>query len=201
MPVNTSSQNRQSLLNQLDSIGSSRGAYNEADIFTAAEQDVAAFIERVKANIDKEKLVLSGKISNISVKVTDSEIQVRGTEHLLYQDRGVQGSKSGALAPKSPHKYTTLPPPVEVFVDYIKRKNLNLTNQAQFFEGESHFKELTQDEMILKVAYAMQRDVFENGFKPRNIFAKEIPKLKKDLKKSLKGYIKDTVREVYKFKR
>lgn len=200
MAVQTQAQARQSLIDQLDNVGVSRGEYDEADMFSAAENDVAAFIERVKANIATADMILSGQIEDISIKVTENGIQIVGNDYLKYQDEGVQGSKSSAKAPNSPFKYTTKLPPVQVFVDYITRKNLNLRNQAQFFEGESPFKELSEEELILKAAYGMRRYIFENGFKPRNIFKKEIPQLKEDLKKSIKDFAEGSIRQVFKFK-
>lgn len=198
--ANTQAQARQSLIDSLDNIGASREDYDNANVFTAAENDVANFISRVKANIDKAGLVLSGNIEDLSVRITENGLQIIGNDYLLYQDRGVQGSVSGAKAPNSPHKYTKHMPPLQVFIDYIKRKNINLRNQAQFFEGESPFKELTEEQLVLKAAKAMQITVFKYGFKPRNVFAKEIPQLKEDLKKSIKDFGTNAIKEVFNFK-
>ena len=80
-------------------------------------------------------------------------------------------------------------------------KNLTLRNQGQFFEGESPFKDVSKEDEIKTLAILIQKKVFEEGFKPRNVFAKEIPKLKEDLKKSIKGFGRDAIKEVFKFKR
>ncbi len=197
----TQAQARQSLIDSLDNFGTSTQSYDEADVFTAAENDVANFIARVKTNIEGQEMILSGGIEEISVRVSKDGIEIIGNDYLLFQDRGVKGSVSGAKAPNSPHKYTDKMPPLEVFIDYITRKNLIKRNQAQFFEGESPFKDLTEEELITKAARAMQINVFKYGFKPRKIFAKEIPELKEDLKKSIKDFGEKAIKEVFKFKR
>lgn len=201
MAAKTQAQARQSLIDSLDSIGASPADYDKANVFTAAEKDVAAFISRVKTNIEAANLILSGNIEDLSVRITEDGLQIIGNDYLLYQDRGVQGSISGAKAPNSPHKYTKNMPPLQVFIDYINRKNINLRNQAQFFEGESPFKALTEEQLVMKAAKAMQITVFKYGFKPRNIFAKEIPELKEGLKKSIKGFGINAIKEVFNFKR
>lgn len=201
MAVQTQAQARQSLIDSLDNIGASREDFDEANVFSSAENDVADFIARVVANINASGMIVTGKIDELSIKVNKDSIDIVGNDYLLFQDRGVKGSVSGAKAPNSPHKYTDKMPPLEVFIEYIKRKNLNLRNQAQFFEGESPFKELTEEQLIEKAARAMQVSVFKYGFKPRNVFAKEIPKLKEDLKKSIKDFGESAIKDVFKFKR
>lgn len=198
MATQTQAQSRQSQLDALDSLGTSRDRFETGDVFTAAENDVADFIERVKANIQAAKMIVTGGIDDIKVKVTEDSILVLGNEYLLYQDKGVRGSVSGAKAPDSPYAYSTLPPPVEVFVEWIKRTNMNLVNESQFFTPDHPFKELTEEEKIEKVAYAMQQKIFKEGFKPRNIFSKELPQLKEDLKKSIKDFGANTIKDAFK---
>jgi hypothetical protein len=200
MAVRTSAQARQSLIDSLDTLGASKAQYDTADVFSVAEQDVANFIERVKTNIQAANMVLTGGIEDIKVRATPDSLQIVGNEYLLYQDKGVKGSISGTKAPNSPYKYTDKMPPLQVFIDYIKRKNVNLKNEAMFFKAGSAFENLTEEEQIRTVAFLMQRAVFEYGFKPRNIFSKELPQLKEDLKKSIKGFAADSIKEVFRQK-
>ncbi len=210
MAVQTQAQARASLLDQLDNIGASRAEYDTADVFTAAENDVAEFITRVKDNIQRADMIVTGDIDDINVRVTEDSIQVIGQEYLLYQDKGVKGSVSSAKAPNSPYKYTDKMPPLQVFIDYIKRKNLNNTNESSYTLKPHHkgYKpgvskpapELTPEEEIEERAYRMQAAVFLKGFKPRNIFAKEIPALREALKISIKGFAADAIKEVFKQK-
>lgn len=193
----TQAQARQSAIDSLDSIGSSRADYDQADVFTAAEEDVARFIERVQENIRNGNMIVTGKIDDIGVVITPGEINITGSMHVLYQDRGVQGAKSSAKAPNSPHKYTDKMPPLEVFIEYVKKKNLLAVNQAQFFEGESQFKEYTDEEKIKRIAQQLQVMTYRYGFKPRNIFSKEIPELRKDLSKSIKNFSRNAIQEVF----
>lgn len=201
MATQTQAQVRQSQIDQLDNIGQSAQAYDQADVFTAAERDVAAFIERVQANINSSGMILSGNIADLSLKITGESIEVLGNDYLLYQDKGVKGSKSSAKAPNSPYSYRDKRPPLQVFIDYVTEKNLTLRNQAQFFEGESPFKDISKEDEIRTLAVLIQKKVFEEGFKPRNVFAKEIPQLKEDLKKSIKNFGKEAIKEVFNFKR
>lgn len=201
MATQTASQNRQSALDALDSIGSSRGNFNEASIMSAGEKDVAAFLERVQANINASGMILTGNIAEMSVRVLKDYIQVLGNDYLKYQDEGVQGSETSIKAPNSPFKYRDKMPPLNVFIEYVKRKNLHLRNQAQFFEGESPFADADGDEKAIKtIAVLIQKKVFKEGFRPRNVFKKEIPKLKEDLKKSIKDFGANAIKEVFKFK-
>lgn len=201
MAVKTQAQVRQGLIDSLDNLGSSKSDFNEGGIFTAAENNVADFISRVQENINASNMIVTGAISQMKVVILEDEIQVVGNDWLLYQDRGVKGSKSSAKAPNSPHAYTDKMPPRQVFIDYIKEKNLLATNQAQFFTGESPFKDLTDEEKIEQMAILMQKYIFENGFKPRNVFAKEIPQLTDELKVSIKDFGVKSIKEVFNFNR
>ena len=91
MATQTQAQARRSQIDQLDNIGMSSASYDQADVFTAAESDVAAFIERVQANINASGMILSGGISEMSIRLTGESINVLGNDYLLYQDKGVKG--------------------------------------------------------------------------------------------------------------
>lgn len=202
MATATQAQNRQSALDSLDSLGTSQADYDTADVFSAAEQDVAAFIERVKANINASGMVLTGAIEQMSVRTTEDTIEVIGNDYLLYQDKGVQGSQNTSKAPNSPFKYRDKMPPLGVFVAYVKQKNLVSRNAEDLHGKKSPFEDAGDAEKeILKIARALQIHVYKNGFRPRNVFGKEIPKLKEDLKASIKDFGKNAIKEVFKFKK
>lgn len=174
-------------LSQLDSLGSAKSEFDLAGAFSTLENDVANFIERVKANIQGLDMVVTGSIENISIETGSDGINIIGVPHLLYQDQGVQGSESNALAPNSPFKYTDKMPPVSVFIDYIKTKNIQLRNEESYSKTgkTSPHEDLTSEEAIESAAYAMARKVYREGFKPQPVFSKEIPQLVTDLTKTL----------------
>lgn len=177
---------RQSALSQLDSLGSARSNFDTASTFSALENDAANFIERVKKNIQGLDLVVTGAIEKINLEVTADGINILGTPHLLYQDKGVRGSENSALAPDSPFSYTDKMPPSDVFVEYIKKKNIQLRNEEHYGGKPSPHEDLDGDEnAIQSAAYGMAMKVFKEGFRPQPVFSKEIPKLIEDLNKTL----------------
>jgi hypothetical protein len=81
----------------------------------------------------------------------------------------------------TPFSYKDKMPPVQPFIDYIKNKNIQLRDNTKYGGEESPFKDLTEDEQIERVAWAMARKVFLYGFKPRRIISKEVEQLKQDV--------------------
>ena len=102
-------------------------------------------------------------------------INVCDTEYLIYQDAGVKGSESSAVAPDSPFAYTDKMPQYKCLWIWIKIKGITINNE--FFYGKAEFEELTEEEQIEKVALSMVKNLFRNGFKPRNIYSRYIPGL------------------------
>lgn len=178
-------------------LGTSRDMFEES--LSVVEQVVGEFIDRVQENINKEKnFVTTGKINEITIQSKDGVINVYAHPHLIYQDRGVNGSKKKLY--DTPHSYTDKMPPVQVFKDWIKEKKLFLTDKNDEHRKyddrlsdkeksqDRPFKELTEDEKIEKAAWGMAQKVFQEGFKPRKIYSKEIPKLIEDLQKELTDF-------------
>ncbi|GAA4326159.1 hypothetical protein [Flaviaesturariibacter amylovorans] len=156
------------------------------------ETIVGEFIERVQANISKEKnFVTTGKISDISIKVVGDVVHVMANPHLIFQDRGVNGSKKKRY--DTPHRYTDKRPPASAFIDWVKSKQGFLTAKNDYHRKmddrisdqerseDRPFKELTDQQKIERAAWAVSTKIFNEGFRPRRIYSKEIPKLIDDL--------------------
>ncbi|RKR82646.1 hypothetical protein BDD43_2831 [Mucilaginibacter gracilis] len=173
----------------LEGLGENKSKFTT--ILSAAENACAEFIKRVKANIQSiPDFVNTGSIENLTLESSGNEIHIKGSEHLLYQNYGVKGSESSALAPNSPYSYTDKRPPIEPFLAYIKTKNIRLVHNERYYGKPSPFKEITLDKAQLKLAWAMSTKVFKEGFKPQPIkWEQEKEKLKQDLKDNAKGFI------------
>lgn len=185
-------QARAAAISSLDNLGQSKTDFETGDMFSAAENDVAAFIERVKENIESADMIVTGKIADLKIETTDSSINILGNPWLIYQDRGVNGSEQKLY--NTPHEYTDKMPPKDVFVDYIKTKNLQVRNEENY-SGNPHptkksgFEEIDgNDKAIDSAAWAMAKQIYKLGFRPRRVFAKEIPQLVTDLSKSIAGF-------------
>lgn len=168
----------------LDKLGSGRDLFEQQ--LSVIENAAAEFIERVQRNIQQADMVVSGKIEDLQIQSENNQVNIYGNPWLIYQDRGVNGSKEKKY--NTPHSYTDKMPPVEVFIDYVKAKNLQLRNEPQFSGKESPFKDLSEDDKIRKTAWAMAMKVYKEGFKPRYIYSKEIPKLVEDLQNQLTDF-------------
>lgn len=176
-----------SKVKELDNLGTNPQEFLEAGTMSIIEEILGDFILRVQDNINKQKdMVVTGKISDIDLQAQDGVINVLANKHLLYQDRGVSGVNKKR---DTPHSYTDKRPPVSVFREWIKRKNINLRNsRAMGFEERSPFDDMTEDKQINAAAWAMATKVFKEGFKGRKIYSKEIPKLIKDLEKEIADF-------------
>ncbi len=149
------------------------------------------FVERVVNNIDSiPNFVTTGAINDISIEAKDGRVNVSAAKHIIYQDRGVNGAKKKLY--DTPHAYTDKKPPVDVFKAWIKDKKIRLEDNEKYY-GKSPFKELTEDEQITRAAWAMSTKVFNEGFKPRKIYSKEIPQLVEDLGEQVADFVAQQV--------
>lgn len=180
----------------LDSLGTDLDDFIVDNALTVYEQAIGNFIERVHKNINREKnMVTTGAINDISMKAEDGVINVYASPHLIYQSRGVNGAKKKLY--DTPHSYKDKMPPVEVFKQWIKDKKIFLTPlNDKHREADTRlsmkertedrpFKELTEEQLINKAAWGMAKKVYNEGFKPRDLYEKEIPKLVEDLANAL----------------
>ncbi|MCX2474081.1 hypothetical protein OQZ33_07045 [Pedobacter sp. MC2016-05] len=191
--------------NQIDQIGSLGTSVDEFIYdLSPVEIVVGDFIESVKKSIQEADLPVTGAIEDLSMSIEDNKITIFGNEHLIYTDRGVRGMESSALAPDSPHTYSEEGghPPVNVFVEWINRKNINLTNNEFFYGNPSPFQDIeNQNDLIQKAAWGMAINRQKYGVAPVPVFSKHIPKLLEDvktiLKTSVKANIISTIRNRY----
>lgn len=182
-------------VNQLSSLGQSKSDFDEV-LKDGIESAIGDFIERVHKNIEQADMIVTGKINDITIQSDGNTINVVGNPHLIYQSRGVNGSKKKLY--DTPHSYTDKRPPIEPIIEWIKRRNINLVNEEQFGTDGSDFKHLSEDEQIEKVAWAISTKIFQEGFAPRDLYEKEIPQLIKDIQKNVKdftvSYIKQSIK-------
>lgn len=184
---------RAAALSQLDNIGSSRADFTPAEVYGSITEDVANFIERVHSNINDANISTTGAISDLRMNVTDTGIDILGPVHLIFQDKGVSGTEN--KRPKTPFKYSNKKPPASLFIDMIKRKNLNLRNE-EFYDsnaGSPHSDIDGDEKAIERLSYAMRESVYKNGFPAKNIFSKEIPQLVDDISKTVAGFTSDFI--------
>jgi hypothetical protein len=181
----------------LDNLGSSRSEFDTAEVFNAIENAASEFITRVKINIQNTPdFVITGDIENIQLQTSATSVDIIIENHLLFQDLGVRGNQDSSLAPNSPFTYRNLMPPVDVFKAMIRAKNIQLRNE-EFYDGSpSRYEDLTDDQMIDKAAWGMAKNIQKVGFKPRNVYQKEIPQLITDLQATVSDYLSNFLQQV-----
>lgn len=182
----------QAKVQSMSSLGSNKSDF-DTNIKQGVEAAIGDFIQRVKDNIDKADLPVTGAISDIRVKSDGNEISIVANKHLVFVSRGVNGTKESRY--NTPHKYTDKMPPVYVFEDWIRRRNLNLRDEEQFGKKGQPFKELTDEQKIRKAAWGMAKHRFYYGVAPKDIYEKEIPKLVEDVKIYVKEFAIPYIRQ------
>lgn len=189
----------QSKVNQLDALGTDINEFVQQEALSIVEDIAGDFIKRVHDNINNERdFVVTGKINDITIKAENNSINIYATKHLIYQDRGVNGAESQLY--NTPHRYSDKKPPIQPIIDWIKRKNLNLKNNAMYHGDESRFKELTEDQQINQAAWAISTKIYQEGLKPRNIYSKEIPQLIADLQQQLGNFVVQAINQAINIK-
>ena len=178
-------------LDMLDSIGTSKESF-EVVKTNVIERILGEFVERVQNNIDRLGLPVTGAISEISIQSDGDTINVVGNPHLIYQSRGVSGTK---VKRDTPHSYKDKRPPVQPIIDWIKNSKKITINESSF-GGKEKFKDLTDDEKITRVAYAIREKIFQEGFEGKDIYEKEIPKLVEDLQKEISDFAVQYINQV-----
>lgn len=160
----------------------------ETNKLTAIEKAYGRFITKVQETIEDEGLNVSDRINDLKIESSDSEVVITAPNYLVYQDLGVNGSIFKKY-PDSPFSYTDKRPPIGVFINWAKSKNIQLRNNSTYGGKESQFKDLTEDEQLTKLGWAMSTKVFREGFKPRNIYSQHIPDLIEDLENEITGFV------------
>lgn len=169
----------------LDSLGSASGQVELQDL-TPLEAAAGDFIQRVQDNINREKdMVTTGKIAEMSIQLRGDEVQIIANPHLIYQSRGVSGTKTKY---NTPHSYKDKKPPVQPFIEWIKNKKIVFSpkndNKRKYDDRLSDSDKSkpapfanTGEDDIISVAYAVRETVYQHGIKPKDLYEKEIPKL------------------------
>ncbi len=184
---------QQSKLNQLDILGESKENF-ETGLLSTIENVAGDFIQRVIDNIQQEDMVVSGKIADIRLQSENGEVKVYANPWLIYQDKGVNGSIVKRY--NTPFSYKDKMPPVEIFKDYIKAKNIQLRNNTTYYGNASPYANLTDDEQIEKAAWGMAMKVFREGIKPRNVYTKELDQLVQDVNENVGEFVKENISQL-----
>lgn len=180
---------QQAQLDALDALGTDRSSFDSA--LSVIENVALDFVERVKDNIQQSKMIVTGDIDNISISTDGDTVNVFGTPHLIFQDKGVNGSVNKLY--NTPFSYKTKRPPMESFLQWVKTRNLQNRNADKFFKEGSPFKNVTEEDKQKSLAYAIREKVFRDGFKPRNVYTKEIPGLISDLQDQIPNFAAEQV--------
>lgn len=177
--------------NLVASTGTDKGAFSFN--MTILEQIVAEFIERVKNDINGlNDFLVTGSIEELSILVNSmNEIQVLGLQHIIYQDAGVNGVQKNN---GSPFSYSQYKPPVSVFIDWIKNRQLITSRNSTFFK-DSAFDDMTTDEKITQLAYAIRAKVYKEGFQSKGRFWRDnVDWLKNELNTRIQANLGDQIR-------
>ena len=172
----------------LDSLGISKQQFDTA--LSAAEQACADFVKRIKANIQAiPDFVNTGAIENLTVESDGDEVHIKGSQHILYQYKGVNGSQVQLY--ETPYTYNDKRPPVDAFLAWIQSKNIRLVHNTRYYGKPSPFKDVNEDKQQLQLAWAISTKIYQQGFKPQPgiKWDEEKETLKKDLTKNAKGFV------------
>lgn len=187
---------KQANIAALDNLGVAKSEFTSA--LSVVEKVCGEFIERIKENINSiPNFVNSGKIENLTLESEGNEVHIMGSEHLLYQNFGVNGVKQQLY--DTPYSYKDKRPPMTAFLAYIQSKNIRLVNNPKYYGDASPYKDTTEEKDQIKLAWAMSASVYNKGFKPRPIkWVEEKEKLKANLIKYAKGFVIQNLKtEIY----
>lgn len=172
----------------LDALGENKSNFTTS--LSVVEELCADFILRIKENLQSiPNFVNSGKIENLNLESEGNEVTIRGSEHLLYQYRGVNGAKEKLY--ETPYSYGERKPPMQVFLTWIQSKNIRMIDNPKHYGDASPFKEVTEENKQEQLAWMMVNTVFNKGIKPHPKIGwdEEKAKLKADLIKNAKGFV------------
>ncbi|MDR2269374.1 MAG: hypothetical protein LBF27_00595 [Sphingobacterium sp.] len=164
--------------NLVANTGTDKGAFSFN--MNILEQIVAEFIEKVKEGMNSiDNFILTGSTQELSIKVNSlNEIEILGILATVVQARGVNGVEQNN---GSVHSYKEFKPPVSVFIDWVKNRQLITANNSKFFK-DSAFDDMTTDEKITQLAYAIRATIYKKGFQSRgNYWDSNVDWLKQEL--------------------
>jgi hypothetical protein len=180
---------RAAQLDQLNNIGSNRSDFDTAAVFGVVEVAASDFILRVKENINSTKDLHSntGQIEDITLQTTDKAVNILIKNHLLFQDKGVNGRTVKKY--NTEFTYRDKRPPVNVFIELIKSQNIQLRNEENYAGDPSRFEDLDGDEKAIeKAAWAMSTKIWNEGFRGHSVYSKEIPQLIDDIQQQVSDF-------------
>jgi hypothetical protein len=91
---------------------------------------------------------------NISVQISNEDVQVIADAYIKFIDKGVSGTE--VRIPDSPFGFNNKQPPVNAIKDWIREKNINVDD-------------------IDSAAYAIANSIFRKGIAKKNIYSKDLP--------------------------
>jgi hypothetical protein len=142
------------------------------DTLPLQKQIAGEFIKRVKANIETAGLNVSGKIEDISIEENENGgINILAHSHLIFQDKGVNGRDVKLY--DTPFTYRDKMPPVSEIKAWIKAKGINTRDNPKYGGNRTDIAE--------GAAWAIAKNIQQEGQKPKNVYSKEIPQLAADL--------------------
>lgn len=160
---------KQAKINQLDSFGSTKSDFFNEDDFNTTELIVGDFIKRVKTNIEQAGMIVTGRIADIQVQKVENGINIWAYPELIYQDKGVNGSRNKGI--NDGKGYTNKKPPVQPIQEWIDAKGLELN------------------------AYAVRENIYKDGIPAKKVYTKELPQIIDELGEAIAEF---TVREMLK---
>ena len=127
----------------------------------------AYVIQQSRSNLSKSKKNVSKSLYNSlksEVETEDNYILIGFSmeKYGMFQDQGVQGSKSSEKAPNSPFKFTNKMPPSKPLSDWAKKRNIRLRDDSGKFK-KGNYK---------TIGFLIARSIFEKGMKPSFFFTK-----------------------------
>lgn len=176
--------------NMVANAGIDKGAFRFN--MSILEQVVAEFIEWVKTDINAIKdHMVTGSIQELTMQVNKmDEIFIMGYEWLIYQSRGVSGTQTQH---NTPHRFTTLKPPVAPIIEWVKNRKLITKNASKFYDNVA-FDGYDEDRQIQQLAFAIREQIYKHGYKGKNYWDKNVDRLRQELNTRVKANLGDQLR-------
>ena len=156
--------------NFLSGIGQQKVQFDKDTLLDTLEFSIGEFINRVINNIDAavgktgDPLLNTGAITNISAEKDDNGWQIKAPPHLDFQSKGVSGTKK--QVPNSPYKFSGSKKAINL--DAVR---LWVKQRGIVWEG------MTEDQVVFLIA----KSIYEQGIEAKNLWEKEVEKLRKDI--------------------
>lgn len=154
----------------LSQLGTSKLSVDTSTLLDSMQVAIGEFIDRVLQNIDAAvgktgaPLINTGEITNITAEETKNGWVIKAPKQLDYQSKGVSGTER--RIPNSPYAFSG------------SKKSVNLDAIKIWVKSRGiAFENMTEDQ----TAFIIARSIYKNGIDPKNLWEKEIDKLKEDI--------------------